>query len=123
MIPVYSKAQYCSQINRILEEYDFVGVPTENPREFKYYLKRKEEKMENQEKRKINLTPQNLQRYGDIVLSREWTSPTGAFITERYIVWNTDKMNGVPEDQCRENKKKMYLLTMANGETITMKIV
>ena len=71
----------------------------------------------------IKLTAQNLLRYGEIVLTREWTTQLSTIVTERYIVWDTDKMNGVPEDQCKSNKKKMYVLTMSNGEVITMKQV
>ena len=59
----------------------------------------------------IKLTEKNLLRYGDIVLSREWQTTNGTNIAEKYIVWNYGRT------------PQMYLLTMANGEFITMKRV
>lgn len=64
------------------------------------------------ESKEPKLTEKNLQRYGDIVLVREWKTPTGANIAEKYIIWR--KSN---------NRDQMYLLTMYNGEVITMKRV
>lgn len=56
------------------------------------------------------LTEKNLQRYGEIVLTRDWRTTTGAYITEKYIIWR------------KPNKRdQMYLLTMCNGEAITMR--
>ena len=58
------------------------------------------------------LTEKNLQKYGDTVLVREWKTMTGAYVTEKYIIWR------------KPNKRdQMYLLTMCNGEAITMKRV
>lgn len=70
---------------------------------------------------KIRLTHQNLLRYGNIVLTREWTSQQGSVITERYVIWETSKMNG--DEIINPNKDKMFLSTMVNGEYITMKQV
>ena len=72
---------------------------------------------------RIKLSAKNLLRYGTIVMSKEWTTVTGSFVTQRYIIWETDKMNGVEEENCNTNKNKMLVLTMVNGEEITMKQV
>lgn len=79
-----------------------------------------------EEKKKINLTAKNLLRYGEIVLTKEWKSPAGLVITERYIIWDTVRMNGETDPDALKkanNRKKMYTLTMTDGQVITMKQV
>ena len=76
------------------------------------------------ENKKIKLTEKNLLRYGEIVLTREWTTPSKSLVTERYIIWDTCKMNVEVDPKVlanAENKKRMYLLTMVDGNPITMK--
>lgn len=73
---------------------------------------------------KIRLTEKNLLTYGEIVLVRSWKNKEGSEITERYVIWDTDKMNGVlKEEFCNPNRRRMYLLTMVNGQYVTMKQV
>lgn len=72
---------------------------------------------------KIKLTEKNLLRYGEIVLEKTRKTPEGSTVTEQYIIWDTDKMNGVEDDQYNPNKRKMYWLVMSNGESIIMKQV
>lgn len=69
----------------------------------------------------IKLSPANLQKYGEAVLERKWTSPAGTTISESYIIWDADKINEA--ENPNPNKRKMFLLTQANGEAITMKQV
>lgn len=76
-----------------------------------------------EENKRINLTGKHLLQYGEIVLTREWKNPSGAIVTERYIIWDTCKMNGDTEAKNPENKKKMFVLTQMYGEIVTMKQV
>ena len=72
---------------------------------------------------KIKLTEKNLLRYGETVLEKTRKTPGGSIVTERYIIWDTDKMNGIEDDRYNPNKRKMYWLVMSNGESIIMKQV
>ena len=72
---------------------------------------------------RIKLTAKNLLRYGEIVLAKQWTSPAGLAVTQRYIIWDTCKMNGDTDPEVlkrSENKKKIYKLIMANDDVISM---
>lgn len=74
--------------------------------------------------KRIQLTTRNLIRYGQVVLTKEYKNPEGMNVTERYIIWDTCRMNGDTDPEVlkrSENKKKMFLLTQVNGSTVTMK--
>jgi len=95
------------------EHYSVVGPNTVVKRlRSRFDGKLKEDKAIEGENKEPKLTEKNLERYGDIVLVRSWQSQSGYMITEKYIIWRKD--NG---------KDQMYLLTMCNGEYITMKRV
>lgn len=72
---------------------------------------------------KIKLTEKNLLRYGEVVLAKSRKTLEGSAITERYIIWDTDRMNGIDDERYNPNKRKMYWLVMVNGESIIMKQV
>ena len=76
------------------------------------------------ENKKIQLTAANLLKHGENVLTREWKSPAGLTISEKYIIWDTCKMNRETDPEVlkrAQNKKRMFLLTCADGEVVSMK--
>ena len=95
------------------EHYSVVGPNTVVKRlRSRFDEKLKEDGAIESENKEPKLTEKNLERYGDTVLVREWKTLTGAYVTEKYIIWK------------KPNKRdQMYLLTMCNGEAITMKRV
>lgn len=95
------------------EHYGVVGPNTVVKRlRSRFDEKLEEDEVIGDENKEPKLTEKNLERYGDTVLVREWKTLTGAYVTEKYIIWR------------KPNKRdQMYLLTMCNGEAITMKRV